>query len=142
SPAGSQLISSLITQKLNLLDSFLRAKSSFGSFGITKTISFSGPATTTSTTEKLVTEQTTEVNTDFIPEVSSSTQSVPTTTTTEDDYKTPKPTVHPLKPVTTTTAAPVIPVVTKSTTTTTEDYNVETTTRHGYTYQTPSTEDN
>ncbi|XP_060648264.1 uncharacterized protein LOC132785947 isoform X1 [Drosophila nasuta] len=137
SPAGSQLISSIITQKLNLLDSFLRAKSSFGSFGITKTISFSGPTTTT--TEKTVTEQTTEVNTDFIPDVSSSTQSVPTTTTTEDDLKTPQPTVHPLKPVTTTSSPVIPPVVTKSTTTTTEAYSVETTTS-GYTYSTPSTD--
>ncbi|KAH8311727.1 hypothetical protein KR044_007677, partial [Drosophila immigrans] len=138
SPAAANLISDLITQKLNLLSSFLRAKSSFGGFGITKTISFAGPTTSTTTsttTEKYVTDQTTEVNTDFIPDVSSSTQSVPTTT--EDDRKTPQPTIRPQPPVTTST--PAIPVVTKSTTTTTEDYGVETTTS-GYTYSTPRAE--
>ncbi|XP_034486379.1 uncharacterized protein LOC117790880 isoform X2 [Drosophila innubila] len=63
SPANTQFISSLITQKLNLLDNFLRAKSSFGSFGFTKTFAFTGPSSTTTTTESPVTQLTTEKTT-------------------------------------------------------------------------------
>ncbi|XP_034486378.1 cell wall integrity and stress response component 4 isoform X1 [Drosophila innubila] len=143
SPANTQFISSLITQKLNLLDNFLRAKSSFGSFGFTKTFAFTGPSSTTTTTESPVTQLTTEVNTDFIPEVSSSTQSV-STTTTEDDIATPKPTVHPQRPITTSTtttttpSTPVTPVIPEKSTT--EEPIEETTSRatNGYSYQTPT----
>ncbi|XP_043070970.1 merozoite surface antigen 2 isoform X2 [Drosophila grimshawi] len=132
SPINSQLISNLISQKFQLLNSLLQVKSSFG---IRKEISFLGSTTTTttSTTDRPVTQHTTEVNTDFIPEVSSSTQSV-YTTTTDGDIATPKPTVHPLKPITTST--PVIP--TKSTTESTLD-STTTRTTSGYTYQPPIT---
>ncbi|EDW14653.1 cell wall protein SED1 isoform X1 [Drosophila mojavensis] len=126
-PVNNQLISNLISQKIQLLNSFLQAKSSFGGFGIRKEISFTSGSTTT--TERPVTTSTSEVNTDFIPEVSSSTQSV-YTTTTDGDLETPKPTVHPVKPITTST--PVTP--TKSTT----EYLVESSTgsTDGYTYRT------
>lgn len=142
-PVNTQFITSILTQKLNLLDSFLRAKQSFGTIGFTKTINY-GPVTTSTTTEKPVTQQTTEVNTDFIPDHSSSTtQSVYTTTTEGDDIATPKPTVYPQPPITT-TKAPVIP--TKSTTnavyttTTTSATPIESTTGsyNGYTYRTPT----
>ncbi|XP_023170068.2 mucin-2 isoform X1 [Drosophila hydei] len=146
-PVNNQLISNLISQKIQLLNSFLQAKSSFGSFGIRKDITFTSGSTTT--TERPVTLLTTEVNTDFLPDVSSSTQSV-YTTTTEGEIATPKPTVHPVKPITSST--PVIP--TKSTTEyivesssgSIDDYTSQTTPRtpaptptsNGYSYQTPT----
>ncbi|XP_030573881.1 integumentary mucin C.1 [Drosophila novamexicana] len=140
-PVNTQLISNLISTKIQLLSSFLQAKSSFGGFGIQKQITFTSGST--STTEKAVTQQTTEVNTDFIPEVSSSTQSV-YTTTTDGDIATPKPTVHPVKPITTST--PLIP--TQSTTEGTVEstpgstpgytYQTPSSTTHGYEYQTPT----
>lgn len=141
-PVNTQFITDILTQKINLLDSFLRAKQSFGTIGFTKTINY-GPVTTTTTTEKPVTQKTTEVNTDFIPDHSSSTtQSVYTTTTEGNDIATPEPTVYPQPPITTTTTAPVIP--TKSTTniytTTTSATPIESTTGsyNGYTYRTPT----
>ncbi|KAH8409764.1 hypothetical protein KR222_004892, partial [Zaprionus bogoriensis] len=126
-PVNTQFISNILAQKINLLDSFLRAKQSFGTVGFSKTISFGGPSTST-TTEKPVTQQTTEVNTDFIPDVSSSTtQTVYTTTTTDGhDIATPKPTVYPQPPITTSTSSPVIP--TKRTTTSTSTTSTTSTT--------------
>ncbi|XP_064550193.1 uncharacterized protein LOC135436505 isoform X2 [Drosophila montana] len=60
-PANTQLISNLISTKIQLLSSFLQAKSSFGGFGIQKQITFTSGST--STTEKPVTQQTTETTT-------------------------------------------------------------------------------
>ncbi|XP_023170085.2 uncharacterized protein LOC111598857 isoform X2 [Drosophila hydei] len=57
-PVNNQLISNLISQKIQLLNSFLQAKSSFGSFGIRKDITFTSGSTTT--TERPVTLLTTE----------------------------------------------------------------------------------
>ncbi|KAM8707449.1 hypothetical protein ACLKA7_011521 [Drosophila subpalustris] len=55
-PANTQLISNLISQKIQLLTNFLQAKSALAnSFGFTKTITFNRPAaatTTTTTTER------------------------------------------------------------------------------------------
>ncbi|XP_070143411.1 uncharacterized protein [Drosophila kikkawai] len=59
SPVNTQLISSLISTKIQLLNSVLQAKSSGGGFGfgISKFVTFSS---TTSTTERPVTHSTTE----------------------------------------------------------------------------------
>ncbi|XP_030243243.1 uncharacterized protein LOC108658509 isoform X2 [Drosophila navojoa] len=57
-PVNNQLISNLISQKIQLLNSFLQAKSSFGGFGIRKEISFTSGSTTT--TERPVTASTSE----------------------------------------------------------------------------------
>ncbi|KAH8283193.1 hypothetical protein KR054_002007, partial [Drosophila jambulina] len=132
SPVNTQLISSLISTKIQLLNSVLQAKSSGGGFGFgyNKFVTFSS---TTSTTERPITHSTTEVNTDYYPDESStsSTQTI-YSTTTEGAVETPKPTVYPEPPVSTST--PVIPV--KSTTGTPE---IPTTTKAtaGYSYQTP-----
>lgn len=134
-PVNTQFITNILTQKINLLDSFLRAKQSFGTVGFSKTISY-GPVSTSTTTEKPVTQQTTEVNTDFIPDHSSSTtQSVYTTTTEGDDIATPKPTVYPQPPIT--TSPPVNPTRASTTTSATP---IESTTgsTDGYTYRTPT----
>lgn len=148
-PVNNQLISNLISQKIQLLNSFLQAKSSFGGFGIRKEISFTSGSTTT--TQRPVTESTSEVNTDFIPDVSSSTQSV-YTTTTDGDLETPKPTVHPVTPIRTSTAVTPTKSTTEyivdPTTGSTDGYTYRTTPRptaptptptsHGYSYQTPT----
>ncbi|XP_026836029.1 uncharacterized protein LOC6552014 isoform X2 [Drosophila erecta] len=62
SPATSQLISSLISSKIQLLNNVLRAKSSSGGLriGFNKSVNFFGPTSATSTTEKPVTHHTTE----------------------------------------------------------------------------------
>ncbi|ALC46032.1 CG40198 [Drosophila busckii] len=154
-PANTQFISNLLVQKINLLDNFLRAKSSFG---YTKTVTYGvASSTTTTTTER----STTEVNTDFIPEVSSTTQTATpsTTTTTVDDLKTTEddidttpendidttteddlePTVIPQKPVTTsTTAAPTRPPLPTKRTTRSTDFFTTTRAGHGYAYRTPA----
>ncbi|XP_020813241.1 cell wall integrity and stress response component 4 isoform X1 [Drosophila serrata] len=133
SPINTQLISSLISTKIQLLNSVLQAKSSGGGFGFgfSKFVAFSS---TTSTTERPVTHSTTEVNTDYYPDESStsSTQTI-YSTTIESAVETPKPTVHPEPPFLTSTT-PVIPV--ESTTGIPE---IPSTTRAtaGYTYQTP-----
>ncbi|KAH8385067.1 hypothetical protein KR200_001919, partial [Drosophila serrata] len=133
SPINTQLISSLISTKIQLLNSVLQAKSSGGGFGFgfSKFVAFSS---TTSTTERPVTHSTTEVNKDYYPDESStsSTQTI-YSTTIESAVETPKPTVHPEPPFLTSTT-PVIPV--ESTTGIPE---IPSTTRAtaGYTYQTP-----
>lgn len=133
SPVNTQLISSLISTKIQLLNSVLQAKSSGGGLGIgfSKFITFS---TTTSTTEKPVTHYTTEVNTDFFPDESStsSTQTI-YSTTTEGAVETPNSTVHPERPVKISTT-PVTPV--KSTTGVPE-IPTPTSVTTGYSYQTP-----
>ncbi|EDW84857.2 uncharacterized protein Dwil_GK14346 [Drosophila willistoni] len=140
SPINTQLISNLISQKIQILNSVLQAKSSGGGFGFgfNKFVTFSS---TTTTTEKPVTHHTTEVNTDFTPDDLSTTSTTTTTqtvytTTTEGAIETPKPTIHPDRPVTTSTPS-VIP--TRSTTTITPTLIPTTTgSSNGYSYQTPS----
>ncbi|KRK02565.1 uncharacterized protein LOC6535248 isoform X2 [Drosophila yakuba] len=62
SPDTTQLISNLISSKIQLLNSVLQAKSSSGSFriGFNKSVKFFGPTSATSTTEQPVTHHTTE----------------------------------------------------------------------------------
>ncbi|XP_016974362.2 LOW QUALITY PROTEIN: cell wall integrity and stress response component 2 [Drosophila rhopaloa] len=131
-PVNNQLISSLISSKIQLLNSVLQAKSSAGgySIGFNKIVTFSS----TTTTEKPVTHHTTEVNTDFTPDDSSiSTTQLVYTTTTEGAVETPSPTIRPEPPSTSTTA--VIPI--KSTTVVPE-VTTTTTANSGYTYRTPT----
>ncbi|KAH8380703.1 hypothetical protein KR009_009106, partial [Drosophila setifemur] len=131
SPVNTQLFSSVISTKIQLLNSVLQAKSTGGAFGFgfNKFVTFSSTSTTT---EKPFTHYTTEVNTDFTPDYSSaSTTHTIYTTTTEGAVETPKPTVHPRPPVSTS------PTPVKSTT---EEAEISTTTRasSGYSYQTPT----
>ncbi|XP_022214327.1 mucin-2 isoform X2 [Drosophila obscura] len=134
SPINPQLISTLISTKIQLLNSVLQAKSSGGGFGFgfNKFVSFSS---TTSTTEKPVTYRTTEVNTDFTPE-DSSTQTTQTvyTTTTEGDIETPKPTVHPGRPVSTSTTE----VIAVESTTDVAEISSTTRATSGYSYTSPT----
>ncbi|KAH8350234.1 hypothetical protein KR067_009322, partial [Drosophila pandora] len=132
-PINTQFISSLISTKIQLWNSLLQSKSSGGSygFGFSKSISFS----TTTTTEKPtdITHHTTEVNTDFTPDDSSSTTTHNLyTTTTEGSTKTPKPTIHPEPPVPTTSTP-----VTGSTSSQPEE-STTTEASSGYSYQTPT----
>ncbi|XP_034660650.1 mucin-5AC isoform X1 [Drosophila subobscura] len=134
SPINTQLISNLISTKIQLLNSVLQAKSSGGGFGFgfNKFVSFSS---STTTTERPVTHHTTEVNTDFTPE-DSSTQTTQTvyTTTTEGDIETPKPTVHPGRPVSTSTTE----VITGESTTVVAELTSTTRAPSGYTYTSPT----
>ncbi|XP_030370370.1 integumentary mucin C.1 [Scaptodrosophila lebanonensis] len=138
SPINSQLVTNLLTQKINVLQSLIQAKFSSGGAGGAGGIGFgfnkfgSVSSTTTTTTEAPYTYSTTEVNTDFTPDITSSTHSVSTTTTTEGSNKTPEPTVHPYSPITTRSTTPLTPV--KSTT---EGLVTTTAVTEGYSYQTP-----
>ncbi|KAH8255017.1 hypothetical protein KR032_002676, partial [Drosophila birchii] len=133
SPVNTQLISSLISTKIQLFNRVLQEKSSGGGFGFgfSKFVTFSS---TTSTTERPVTHSTTEVNTDYYPDESStsSTQTI-YSTTTEGAVETPKPTVHPEPPVSTSTT----PVITVKSTTGTPEIPTTSRATPGYTYQTP-----
>ncbi|XP_052857195.1 uncharacterized protein LOC128265315 isoform X1 [Drosophila gunungcola] len=133
SPVDSQLISSLISSKIQLLNSVLQAKTSAGGFniGFNKFVTFSS----TTTTEKPVTHHTTEVNTDFTPDDTSfSTTQLVYTTTTEGAVKTPSPTNHPEHPVSTSTTS-VIPI---ESTTEVSEYTTTATATAGYSYRTPT----
>ncbi|XP_050745366.1 uncharacterized protein LOC108031754 isoform X2 [Drosophila biarmipes] len=90
SPFNTQLISSLISTKIQLLNSVVQAKSSAGGFriGLNKSVTF---FSSTTTTEKPVTHHSTEVNTDFTADDTSTTQLV-YTKTTEGAEVTPSPT--------------------------------------------------
>ncbi|KAH8294906.1 hypothetical protein KR018_004270, partial [Drosophila ironensis] len=112
---NTQLISNLISTKLQLLNSVLQTKSSGGEigFGLRKFISISSAP---STTETPITPNTTEVKTNFTPDDS----------TTETTIET-KPTVRPQPPVTTSSAP-----VNNSTIQTTSESS-------GYNYVTPTT---
>ncbi|XP_033167802.1 uncharacterized protein LOC117145997 isoform X1 [Drosophila mauritiana] len=135
SPVTSQLISSLISSKIQLLNSVLQTKSSSGGFriGFNKSVNFFGPTSATSTTEKPVTHHTTEVNTDFTPDESSRTTQLFYSTTTESSVETPIPTIHPEPPASTT------PVITIESTTSVTQPPTLTTAKSGYSYRTPTT---
>ncbi|XP_017140373.2 mucin-5AC isoform X1 [Drosophila miranda] len=134
SPINTQLISTLISTKIQLLNSVLQAKSSGGGFGFgfNKFVSFTS---STTTTERPVTHHTTEVNTDFTPE-DSSTQTTQTvyTTTTEGDIETPKPTVHPGRPASTSTTE----VIPGESTTALPEISSTTRAPSGYSYTSPT----
>eukprot|EP00099_Drosophila_melanogaster_P000303 NP_001015164.3 uncharacterized protein Dmel_CG40198, isoform B [Drosophila melanogaster] len=133
SPFTSQLISGLISSKIQLLNSVLQTKSSSGGFriGFNKSVNLFGPTSATSTTERPVTHHTTEVNTDFTPDESSRTTQLFYSTTTESFVETPIPTIHPEPPATTTSVIPI-----ESTTSVTQP-PILTTPKPGYSYRTP-----
>ncbi|XP_043655574.1 uncharacterized protein LOC122621689 isoform X1 [Drosophila teissieri] len=135
SPDTTQLISSLISSKIQLLNSVLQAKSPSGSFriGFNKSVKFFGPTSATSTTEQPVPHHTTEVNTDFVPDESSRTTQLFYSTTTEGFVETPIPTIHPELPASTTAG------ITIGTTTSVTHPPISTTATSGYSYRTPTT---
>ncbi|XP_070851977.1 uncharacterized protein [Drosophila suzukii] len=130
SPFNTQLISSLISSKIQLLNSVMQAKYSAGGFriGLNKSVTL---FSSTTTTEKPLTHYTTEVNTDFTADDISTTQLV-YTKTTEGADKTPSPTISPEHPVHTSMTS-VIPI---DNTTLLPEVTTMTTATTGYFYTT------
>ncbi|KAH8350430.1 hypothetical protein KR084_011935 [Drosophila pseudotakahashii] len=130
SPVNTQLISSLISSKIQLLNNLLQAKSSAGGvhIGLNKSVTF---FSSTTTTEKPVAHHssTTEVNTDFTSDDTSTTQII-YTKTTEGAIETPSPTIHP-EPLVPARMTSVIPI---ESTTLVPEVTTTTTVRPGYFY--------